>query len=420
MITTEQKKRFEEILEIKNIDFDIVEKVAISDQNILRPIKGISFEIYFKNIISQNFPQTIIIDGVGDSDVDLQVNGFNLQLKTPDSGSTKLNIHVGVALHKTHGDETRPNNLYKKTNKTFDFLILFHPVRGIFIIPYEEIPEHGTWSGYLKDPAIFGWDSKWLNKWELLGFKGYNDFVLDHRIIPTKSQLPNLSKETFLNDYEIIEMLCLPQYFRAAVMGLKGNIKEFWFKENLREKGLKIIDPQKTYCPYDLIISNKFNETFRVQVKGTSKNMCSLEKCSIGVEIMGTHGQFPLRGYKKSTIDYVAIIISEDQIPNNIQIMSGIQFVIINVKDLPLHYLIGKGIEGVKKGYKNEKWNDLNFSDVLYPNIKFKFHFENQKIYLHPDINSYKKFKNEDTIPKDSSFRNAGPYLLNEIPKEFF
>jgi hypothetical protein len=70
---------------------------------------------------------------------------LKLQLKTPAKAPTIENRFVGVALHKTHGLEKRPHNLYKRSSRTFDFLVLQHPISGIFIIPYEEIEEHNSW-----------------------------------------------------------------------------------------------------------------------------------------------------------------------------------------------------------------------------------------------------------------------------------
>ena len=420
MINTELKQRFERVIEIKNIDWDIVDEVAMSDANILRPIKGIAFEEYLKKIILERYPNTIITDGIGDSDVDLYVNDKKIQIKTIDKGSTKTDVFVGVALHKTHGDETRPNNLYKKNDPTFDILAVLHPLKGILLIPYSNIPTHKTWTDHLADPAQIDWNSEWLNKWSIIDPNMIDDEILDKRIVPQNSLIPNLSKETYLEDYEIIEMLCKPQYFRAAVMGLKGNIKEHWFKHKMKSLGLTTIDPTGAYSKFDVIIQNKNSIQNRVQVKGTSKNMCSIVDNTIGFEIMGTHGQFPHRGYKKSSIDFVSIIISEDQLPNEYEIEEGLHFVVISVDDLPLHYLIGNGIEGKKKEFANEKWNHPEYMDILYPNIKLKHNAIEKEVHFKPHISSYKKNKGFETIPINSPFRNAGPFILDKIPDIFF
>lgn len=413
MIPIILKNKFEETIEIKNIDWEIIEDICKSDANILRPINGIAFEEYFKKIIRLKYPNVNIVDGEGDSDVDLYLNNHRLQLKTRDNGSTIENKYVGVALHKTHGHEKRPHNLYSKNNKTFDFLVLQHPETGVYIIPFEEIPENNSWEGYLADPAKIDWNSKWLNRYGLLGLKEIDKVNIDVNSHIEESELPFLSKITKLEDYEIIKMLIKPEYFRAAIMGLKGNIKEKWLINQFINLGLKVEKPAESYPKYDCIIKSK-QKKIRVQIKGTSKNMCNLENKKIGVEIMGTHGQFPKRGYNKEMIDYVAIVISEEQLPNQWLTKKGMQFILIPVADLPLHYKINNG-----KIFGNLLWNDKTYSDIIYPNIKFKFDLNNNEIEFFPDLDSYKSSKGFDTIPLDSIFRKSGPYTLNKIPHDF-
>jgi hypothetical protein len=419
MISQALKERFESVIEIRNIDWAIVEEVAISDANILRPIKGVAFEQYFRKLISSNFPNVKIKDGVGDSDIDLVVDGRRLQLKTPGKGSTKNGIQVGVALHKTHGDETRPNNLYKATVPTFDYLVVLHPVSGMMIIPYNEIPINKSWNGYLADPAIFPWDSEWLNHWELLGIKKMKGISLDKREVPANSMLPILSKETYLEDFEIVEMLCKPEYFRAAVMGLKGNIKEHWFKNKMKQLGFTVLEPDVAYAKYDLRMLNNLNVEKRIQVKGTSKNMCSIVTRTCGFEIMSTHGQFPNRGYRRSSLDYVAVVISEDQMPADFPSEPGLNFLMLNIHDFPTHFLVGKGLHGQEKDFGNEKWNHPEYVDIIYPIIKLKYDLVEGQVEFQPNIESYTKSRGHIVIPIDSPFRQAGPYILNRIPDEF-
>jgi len=414
MISNSLKKRFEGIIEIEDIDWEIVEHIVQKDANILRPIKGVAFEEYFKKMLRKKVSNIEIKDGEGDSDIDLYVNGYKLQLKTPAKAPTMKNRVVGVALHKTHGLEKRPHNLYEISAKSFDFLILQHPISGIYVIPYDEIKEHNSWPGYLDDPARIPWNSPRLNNWSLIGLDEINGVSIDDRTTPQRSELPFLSKETCLEDSEIIETLCKPEYFRAAVMGLKGNIKEHWFETHLKKLEYKITPPIGPYPKYDLTIENINGVKKRVQIKGTSKNMCDIEKNTIGVEIMGTHGRFPSRGYKKDMIDYVAVIISSKQLPK-IHLNNGPHFILIPVEDLPLHYKIGKG-----KEFNQVLWNNEKYSDVIYPNIKLKIKDVNAKfIEFVPDLLSYGKASGYDVIPMNSPFRKAGPYLLDFIPNQF-
>ena len=419
MISKKLKLKFEKLIEIDNINWKVIDSIVQKNSNILRPIKGVCFEEYFKKILKIKFGSKFgsidIKDGKGDSDIDLYVNNFKLQLKTPAKNPTVVNEFVGVALHKTHGLEIHPHNLYKKSENTFDFLVLQHPVSGIFIIPYVEIKEHSSWPGYLVDPAKIPWTSSRLNNWKLIGLKDIDGISIDQRTIPKKSELPFLSNETFLEDYEIIETLCKPEHFRAVVMGLKGNIKEFWFEKHLKNLGYIVTPPIGAYPKYDLFIEDKSGLNKKIQIKGTSKNMCDLSKNKIGFEIMSTHGQFPSRGYKKDQIDYVAVIISNHQLSKP-YLKYPFNFIFIPVEDLPLHYQIGKG-----KAFKKRLWDKEEYSNVIYPNIKLKLKDSTSGIIeFVPDLSSYKKYRGYDTIPSDSTFRKAGPYILNFIPTNQF
>ena len=417
MIPQELKERFERVIEIKNINWASIDAVAQKDANILRPIKGIAFEEYLKKIIKKYDSTINIEDGVGDSDVDLYVNGVAIQAKTQVSGVTKAGIRIGVALHKTHGDETAPNNLYPTDEPTFDILCVQHPDKGVLIVPFDQVPLNTKWENRLADPAYFPWDSEWLDRWDLLNIDVPQGTQLDTREVPNNSQLPFLSSQTYLEDYEIIEMLCKPEYFRAAVMGLKGNLKEEMFIQHLKDSGITVNGDTPTYSPFDALVY-KGETVYRVQIKGTSKNMCKLASKEIGTEVMGTHGQFPVRGYKRSSIDYVAIIISEDQLPKH-EIVKEVNFIIVPVSDLPLHYLIGQGDENIEKGFGNYRWNLPEFNDVLYPNLKFKYNIEDGKIVIRPHLAGYRQNKGYDVIPLDSEFRKNKKYVLNEISKEW-
>ena len=147
MISDSQKRRFEQVIEISNLDWSIVDNVAVSDANILRPIKGVAFEEYFVKILKQAESNVTILEGAGDSDIDLTVNGHDLQLKTPVAQSTQRSIQIGIALHKTHGNERRPHNLYSTSNPTFDFLVFPHPISGICIVPFISIPQNNKKNG---------------------------------------------------------------------------------------------------------------------------------------------------------------------------------------------------------------------------------------------------------------------------------
>ena len=108
--------------------------------------------------------------------------------------------------------------------------------------------------------------------------------------------------------------------------------------------------------------------------------------------------------------DYVAIIVSEFQLPSSFK-NTGLHFFLISMADLPLHYMIGNG-----ESQDKPNWDLPEYSDVIYPNIKLKYSFDsNKKLNLQPDLRSYSRANGFDTIPLNSVFRKAGPFVLDTI-----
>ena len=160
--------------------------MVVSDANILRPVKGHAFEMLFDDI-ALNQLKCKIKDFDGDSDIDRILTNnsgqkFTLQIKTPITNSIKDNLQFAISLHKTHGLERRPQNLYPTTwpcsvcgpdvhdgGEFPDFLIVQHPSNGELII-LKVYSQSNTYPGHYADPAYFLWDNEWLNRWDLLGF----------------------------------------------------------------------------------------------------------------------------------------------------------------------------------------------------------------------------------------------------------
>jgi len=412
MIDADLRARFETIIGIKNLDFQLIDELVKTDANILRPIKGVCFESFLVKMIKRAAPQAIIVDGQGDHDVDVFVSGKSIQVKTPITQLLKNPKTVKVALHKTHGDESRPNNLYSISKQSFDLLAVLHPVQGVLMVPWNEIPTHSSWPGHLADPASFALDSEYLNRWELIGLDGLTGQNIDDRTIPKDSELPFLSSVTFLEDFEIIATLCKPEYFRAAVMGLKGNLKEAWFASQLRDEGFETVEPVGPYPKYDVAYLSETKELVKIQTKGTSEGFCDPSELKIGVEVMGTHGKFPKRGYQRNMFDFLSIVVSEHQLPVEYK-GTGLHFVIIPVIDLPIHYRVKKG-----SFFSNLAWDESGFRLTLYPNIKlFGLRDEANKLYFMPDLDSYTQIQGHKTIPENSNFRTSGPYYLDSFDR---
>lgn len=440
-IEQELADKFFDMIEFPPVDWKMVDEIATSDANILRPIKGICFEEMFRKIFSMFMQNYKLEAGPKDSDVDfvlyvndedietltrfkqqpktktgLPLTKLSLQLKTVRKGSTKDGQKFGVSLHKTHGDETSPNNLYKTNKKVFDFLIILHPEEGIVIVPYDKIPENRKFKGYLADPAEFDWNTEWRNRWDLLGFPMLRGKSLERRTSAENSLLPKLSQITYLTDGEIISALCRPENFRAAVMGLKGNVKQHWLSSLVEKLGYRVEVPSEKYAKYDFIVS-KSGRRLKVQAKGTSRNLCDRTLGTLGVEIMGTHGQFPSRGYKRSEFDYLGIIISRNQLDPRYSLNEQPHFVFIPSNDIPLHYLIGKGDPKKAKGKGNLKWNNPVYKDVLYPIVKLETAKNNSgQIEVNWNFHAYGKSLMIKLKENNPDFGSKRTYLLDKIP----
>lgn len=390
------------------VDWKVIDDLVISDANILRPVKGHAFEILFDEIITKKL-NCIVQDHGGDSDIDRVVvvhgKSFTMQLKTPAMQTIKNGVKFGVNLHKTHGPEKRPQNLYPvhwpcpfcKTphdGEPFpDFLIVLHPSDGVLIVPKDEIPKNTTYPGHYADPAYFLWNSEWLNRWDLLGISDRKGENLIRKTVPNQHKLPKIAKIVNLTDEEIVSMWLKPENFRMIDMNLKGNLREPVLTSLLEEKNIPLDVPKHAYPKYDRITKNS---EIRIQIKGISKSLTNISKDLLGSEVMGTHGKGAIRCYSENDFDYLAIVID----PNILQKYSHLlnntnqyHFCLIPVSALPLHY-------------KNQEWNQ---KDKIYPLCKFHIIEMQKRLALVP----YRLYQ------KDVSFREAGPWFIDQIPDSF-
>ncbi len=385
------------------IDWETIDDLIVSDANIIRPIKGAAFEYIFDLLVNNNF-DIEIKPGTGDTDIDrmfLKNNNvkITMQLKTCVTDSIKDKKSFCINLHKTHGLEKRPNNLYpmkwpcpicKHDGEEFpDFLLVLHPQNGILIIPKEKIPENKTYLGHYDDPVCFEWNSEWLNRWDLLGFPNFKGKNLERRNIPTQKKFPKLSKLVNLTDEEIISMMLKPENFRIIDMNLRGNLREPALVRLFKENKLNLIPPGIPYAKFD----KKTEKGIRIQIKGPSKSMCDIEKNTLGVEVMGTHGKGAIRCYSESDFDFLGFVIDPQYINPSLGLKTDeYHFCIIPISSLPIHY-------------KNKIWNT---KDKIYPRGKFTIHKDSKGVFLMPSNNYNINVK----------FRGNGPWYIDKIPKE--
>ena len=411
-------ERFFKALGVK-VEWKTIDDMIVSDANILRPVKGHAFEFLVKEIFKDKL-NYCIKEGLGDTDVDLTVidntgKTYTIQIKTPVAGSIKRGKSFTVNLHKTHGLEKRPNNLYpiiwpcplcEHEGEEFpDFLIVLHPEDGVVIMPKNKIPESTTFKGHYADPAKIEWDSEFLNKWEYFGREDLNGQNLLRSSIPVQEKFPQVSKLVNLTDEELIEMWLEPGNFRTLNMNLKGNLREPALKDFFKKCGYEPKNPVGKYPKYDVAVNN-----IKIQVKGFSKAQVDKRNKCYGVEVMGTHGKGAIRRYSETEFDYLGIVIEPDKF-DNIEGLdhNAYHFCFVPIKALPLHY---------RNGYEWET------KDKIYDVAKFKLIEENNRFYLIPNKEGYKKtpvFKDTsgNEIVRDKvSFRIEDKWEIDFIPFE--
>lgn len=407
------QKEFFRRLGVK-VDFEVIDDLVMSDNNILRPVVGHAFEYIVEEIVTKKLKGKTLPHG-GDSDVDLIIidnknNHHTAQIKTLNKASIKNNLRFGVNLHKTHGMEKRPNNLYPmqwpcplcdhEGEEFPDFLIIPHPIRGVLIIPKNSIPENTSFSGHYSDPAIFEWNSEWINRWDLLGFSSFKGQYLERDKVSRQEKLPKVCEAVNLTDDELISLWLKPENFRMIDMNLRGNLREPALKKILLNMGCNVNNPVGRYPKYDLLVND-----YKVQIKGFSRGLADIENSLYGVEVMGTHGNGEVRRYSESDFDFLAVVIEPSYLKEGLEIdRENYHFFIIPSKDLPLHY---------RNGYE---WNS---NDKIYDVAKFKLHKKGTHIEVAP-INNY---GNPPKIVIDAKlitrepvkFRNSNVYILDDI-----
>src|SRR4030042_630246 len=355
-LSTKEESLIKELSKhVGKISYGVLEDFILNTSSVYRPVAVHCFETWFENLMKM---LGVKVERVGGDDVvDMKMNGKTLQLKTPYSNGTKDGKKVAFSLHKTHGLEKRPHNLYKPENFA-DFLVGKHPNGSIIICPRDKIPTNKDypkreWKEYLADPAHFDWSNEWINRFDLLGVKEKVEITKlkhDENILFKK-----LGKIVDLSDEDIVKTLLMPENFRVLEQNLKGTIREWYFFVAAKEKGIVLIEPGKDNTTRARIKVDFFLKDGRkLQVKGRTKSLC--KNGIIGVEVKGSHGRIPQRLYKRKDFDILAVVldpgvISSKNIKNAKE--DDYNFCIIPVKNIPSHK-------------SSKKWGDDYLKDVFY------------------------------------------------------
>lgn len=293
--------------------------------------------------------------GQGDDIADRILFGKTLQLKTPYTNGTVEGKKISFILHKTHGLEKRPNNLYRREDFA-DFLIGHH-TNGVIICPRNDIPQqkdypNREWGEYLADPVVFEWNSKWLNRYELIGLDPkkikHIDFSTDN------IKFPRIGKITKLSDEDIVDTILRPSNFRILEQNLLGSIREWHFEQLAKANNIKF---RNASGQNEIKLDHVLDNGKRIQVKGRTKSLCKND--TVGVEVKGSHNRIPQRLYKKRSFDYLVVVldpfvVDEGYYPKTAD-PSKFNCVVISSSDLPLHP-------------RSKEWGEDYYKDIF----KFK------------------------------------------------
>lgn len=205
------------------LDFNEFDRLIAENSPVLRPVKGIAFEVAFQRILeSVHVP---VQDVGGDGDVDLIINGHYAQLKTPNLGGCKGDV-LEYKTHKTHGAKSEKESLsyYHSIESFADFfvgLISYRPFR-VFVVPKDMLERVQKDSSRIKSPfKLNASGSCYVNRFDLLGVNLDNaDFssiyATDDELLPLTSRATGLKTEI------IVDTILRECNFRIWDMSIRG------------------------------------------------------------------------------------------------------------------------------------------------------------------------------------------------------
>jgi len=283
----------------------------------------------------------------GDEVVDRILNGRTLQLKTPYWRGTIEGKVVAFRMHKTHGREKHPEALYLP-GKFANFFVGLHPKEGVIICPAAELTTRGRlnpklkWGEYIADPLPFDWNTPWLNRYDLISIDK------DRLIFPDPSKssiLPKMSKAIGYGDLEIIKAIMSKENFRVWNQLIVGSVREFHFMKFITQNRIELKEPTdldtRSRVKVDYVYWQQSKKIrLRIQVKGLTEGLCRGNV--LGCETQCSHSRTPVRLYRRSDFEVLAIVIDPKRIPINTAKKLGVEwdaynFLFMRMSDLPRH-----------------------------------------------------------------------------------
>lgn len=303
-----------------------LDTLLVCGSSILRTLNGHAFETVFDRILEYN---GIISKEIGgDTEIDREVNGLTLQLKTPyKAGSTDK--YVQYKTHKTHGAKSEQESLdyYSKVEHFADYLIglISYEPLAIAFLPKADLPKHGKDNRYILSPFKFHIEKDKINRFDILGI---NNVKIPGGIFNGDNELlPKASKALNLNSEILIDTILNASNFRLWDMNIRGFAREFSFLAFLKRNNVVAFNPAIAGLPRpeksDAALKTIDGTPVRFQVKGvTSKGCAFIEKnVKVDIETQLSRGRVndhhtQSRLYLFSDFDYLIITVDPYYICN--------------------------------------------------------------------------------------------------------
>jgi len=351
VLDKEGLNKFNALLKSIRTDAAALDLFMSKPPHIYRNIRGHAFEIWFDREMQERSGKIKSVGG--DSVGDREINGHALQLKTPYIKGTVDGRVVGYRMHKTHGAEVKPYCYYTK-EEFADYLVGLHPNGGVIICPRKYLPTRGEVSSrldypdHLADPLPFDWNTKWLNRYDLLGLKIEKPPTISGHTASEAKLFPKLISRIGFTDYDIVHAIIDERNFRTWYQLIVGSIRELHFSKFAEQHGINLNPPASLATRGTQKVDYLLDNGKRIQVKGLTKGMCKGD--ILGCETQCSHGRVPNRLYRRSDFDYIAIVIDPESISPKIAKTKGISsdnynFVIVPMSKLPRHP-------------RSDEWND--------------------------------------------------------------
>jgi hypothetical protein len=300
-----------------------LDSIIADNSPVFRTIKGHAFEVVFEYLIKSTGYEVIYVGG--DGNIDLIVNTYKLQLKTPYAAGT-TDVVVQYKTHKTHGAKSERESMdyYHDVEEFADYLvglISYEPLQIIFLNK-EELPRHSKSQKHILSPFIMEWQThQGLNNFKRIGIDKIELSSTAH--FPTdlkKELLPKSAARLNLKSNIILDTILSESNFRIWDMAIRGWAREVAINNLLSKSKIHLYKPtavrKSRGDKSDFALKQKAGDYDFFQVKGVSTNNCFFKgkESIIATETQLTRGRVndhptQSRLYLKTDFGYLILCV---------------------------------------------------------------------------------------------------------------